>query len=190
MASRNGQSQETHLDHGSSLLPNPSDAEVEVTSDYEPSLASSGFTSIETVTRYHVYENGRRYQSFMEGRYPLPNDEGEQGREEIMHFMVKEVLDSRLYMAPLGENPQKILDLGTGCGMWAIETGDKLPSAHVIGIDLSPIQPYYAPPNVEWKIDDLEAEWPAAYREADFIHARNFLPTISNPAKLISTARR
>lgn len=68
--------------------------------------------------------------------------------------------------------------------------GDKFPSAHVLGIDLSPIQPYYAPPNVEWKIDDLEAEWPAAYQNADYIHAWSFLNTISNPERLLASARR
>lgn len=67
--------------------------------------------------------------------------------------------------------------------------GDKFPSAHVLGIDLSPIQPYYAPPNVEWKIDDLEAQWPAAYQNADFIHAWSFLPTMSDPGKLLASAK-
>lgn len=68
--------------------------------------------------------------------------------------------------------------------------GDKFPSAHVLGIDLSPIQPYYAPPNVEWKIDDLEAEWPPAYQNADYIHAWSFLNTISDPERLLASARR
>lgn len=35
--------------------------------------------------------------------------------------MVKELLGDRLNMAPIGDSPQKILDLGTGCGVWAIE---------------------------------------------------------------------
>lgn len=36
-----------------------SNLDVDFTSDYEPSSASSGFTSIETATKYHVYEHGR-----------------------------------------------------------------------------------------------------------------------------------
>ena len=35
--------------------------------------------------------------------------------------MVKELLDGKFCMAPIGDSPQKILDLGTGCGIWAIE---------------------------------------------------------------------
>jgi ubiquinone/menaquinone biosynthesis C-methylase UbiE len=29
-----------------------------------------------------------------------------------------------LHLAPIGENPQRILDLGTGTGIWAIDMGD------------------------------------------------------------------
>lgn len=35
--------------------------------------------------------------------------------------MVKELLEGKLGLAPIGDTPQKILDLGTGCGIWAIE---------------------------------------------------------------------
>ena len=42
--------------YGTSIRSNLDD---DCTSDYEPSSASSGFTSIETATKYHVYEHGR-----------------------------------------------------------------------------------------------------------------------------------
>lgn len=35
--------------------------------------------------------------------------------------MVRIVQDNRLYLAPIGESPQRILDIGTGTGIWAIE---------------------------------------------------------------------
>lgn len=35
------------------------DDDIDFTSDYEMSSASSGFTSLEAATKYHVFENGR-----------------------------------------------------------------------------------------------------------------------------------
>lgn len=62
-----------------------------------------------------------RYQSLRQGSYPLPNDDIEQEREEMKHQMIKRLLDGRDFLAPIGERPQKILDIGTGVGLWAID---------------------------------------------------------------------
>jgi hypothetical protein len=35
--------------------------------------------------------------------------------------MLKDLLGGKLYLAPIGDNPQKIIDMGTGFGEWAIE---------------------------------------------------------------------
>ena len=58
---------------------------------------------------------------FKYGRYPLPNDDEEYKKESLRHLMIKDLLGGKLYLAPIGDNPQKIIDLGTGFGEWAIE---------------------------------------------------------------------
>jgi hypothetical protein len=63
----------------------------------------------------------RRYHVFRYGRYPIPNDEDEFKRENLRHAMFKEMLEGKLYLAPIGDSPQKIIDLGTGFGDWAID---------------------------------------------------------------------
>ncbi|EEH49312.2 uncharacterized protein PADG_05391 [Paracoccidioides brasiliensis Pb18] len=80
--------------------------------------------------------------------YFFPNDELEQERLDILHHMIHLVLNGRLFLAPIQDNPQRILDLATGTGIWAIDMGDKFPSAQILGNDLSPIQPAMIPPNV------------------------------------------
>lgn len=55
--------------------------------------------------------------------YVLPNDEREQDRLDIHHHMTNLVLGGKLHLAPIGKTPQRILDIGTGTGIWAIEMG-------------------------------------------------------------------
>jgi hypothetical protein len=81
----------------------------------------SDSTSLRSSILEHSYVNGRRYHRYRHGRYPIPNDEAEQNREDMLHTMVMESTDGRLFYAPLGPNPQKVIDLGTGTGLWAIE---------------------------------------------------------------------
>ena len=45
--------------------------------------------------------------------------------------------------------------MGTGSGLWVIEVADDYPTAHVIGVDLSPIQPTEVPTNAEFILMDL-----------------------------------
>ncbi|KAK3390555.1 S-adenosyl-L-methionine-dependent methyltransferase [Podospora didyma] len=149
----------------------------EVMSDYAPSLGGeSTFGSLTSSVNGHVWEYGRRYHVYRYGRYPIPNDEDEYRRENLRHVMFKELLDGELYLAPIGENPQKIIDLGTGFGDWVIEVGENFPSARVIGVDLSPIQPLWIPPNVEFIVDDVEDEW-VHDSDFDFAHLR-FICTV------------
>lgn len=54
--------------------------------------------------------------------YPYPNDEQELDRLDMQHHMFKMVMKNKLYHVPLKE-PQQILDIGTGSGIWPIEMG-------------------------------------------------------------------
>jgi SAM-dependent methyltransferase len=79
---------------------------------------------------------------------------------------------TRSYTAPLPQGITRVLDLGTGTGRWAIEFAYEFPQARVTGIDLSPIQPSWIPPNVEFEVDDLESPWTTTPGSVDYIHAR------------------
>lgn len=88
--------------------------------DWDCESTDSTSTSLRSSLYEHMYVNGRRYHKFRNGRYPIPNDNEEQMREESLHYMVMEALDGRLFFSPIGDHPQKIIDLGTGTGSWAI----------------------------------------------------------------------
>lgn len=40
-----------------------------------------------------------------------------------MHKLVEVTLKGKLNLAPIPKNPQRILDIGTGTGLWAIDMG-------------------------------------------------------------------
>lgn len=52
-----------------------------------------------------------------------------------------------------------------------MDFADEHPQTQVVGIDLSPIQPLFVPPNVTFEIDDLEETWTFS-QPFDFIFAR------------------
>ncbi|KAI1079961.1 S-adenosyl-L-methionine-dependent methyltransferase [Whalleya microplaca] len=128
-----------------------------------------------------------RYHSFRSPRYPLPNDVIEQQREELMHELFTEIMEGRLFIAPLEKGPTKVLDLCTGVGLWAIEVGDQFPQAQVLGVDLSPIQPKGVPPNVTFEVDDVEDVW-AHDTDYDLIHMREASSYIGSTPKVIEKA--
>ncbi|KAK4157009.1 hypothetical protein C8A00DRAFT_30102 [Chaetomidium leptoderma] len=142
-------------------------------------------TSLAESVRDYIYENGRRYHRFREGRYNFPNDDVEQQREDMKHAMVKMLCGGQLFFAPIGDQPHEILDVGTGTGIWAIEMGDLFPNANVLGIDLSPIQPEWVPPNVRFMVDDVESPWLHPRNYFDYIHSRHTVMAIKDWPKLM-----
>ncbi|KAJ5780811.1 hypothetical protein N7457_005971 [Penicillium paradoxum] len=162
-------------DHSDSVF---DDRESDNTSNYTASLLSD--------VKNYTYENGRRYHSYREGHYVLPNDEPEQDRQDLLHHVRNLVLNGRLFRAPLHNNIQRALDIGTGTGIWAIDFADSFPSAEVTGTDLSPIQPSWVPPNLRFVVDDAESPWLySPDRPFDFIHARDLGGAIADWPRLI-----
>jgi len=86
--------------------------------------------------------------------------------------MALEITDGCLFLVLITPYLQKIIDIGTGTGMWVVEMGDLFPGAEVLGLDLLPIQPAWVPPNVKFVIDDVEDEW-ANGVGWDFAHFRS-----------------
>lgn len=73
---------------------------------------------------------------------------------------------------------RRVLDVGTGTGAWAIDLADERPDTEVLGMDLSPIQPGWLPPNCSFYVDDAEADW--NYEPFSLIHGRSLGGSLSN----------
>jgi SAM-dependent methyltransferase len=148
-------------------------------------LSTSSTSLTSSVLRYE-WKHGRRYHSYNAGSYSFPNDEKEQDRLDMVHHVYYRCLHNRLFLAPIDPNAGlRILDIGTGTGMWPIELGDLYPGAGLIlGNDLSPIQPHWVPANVRFIVDDVEQQWPPS-QPFDYIHCRYMAGSIRDWPRLI-----
>ncbi|KAL6355216.1 hypothetical protein LRP88_11465 [Fusarium phalaenopsidis] len=91
-------------------------------------LNTSSLTSLRSSVLRVQEENGRTYHSMSSGN--------------IQHNVWLLTLDGELGLSPkISEPAKRVLDVGTGTGIWAVEYADLHPESEVIGVDLSPIQP-------------------------------------------------
>lgn len=144
--------------------------------------------------------------------YLYPNDEQELDRLDMQHHMFKLINEGRLFFAPV-ENPQRILDIGTGSGIWPMEMGmlppllllmfsrehpflriplaSIFPQAEIVGTDLSPVQPTEVPENVHFLVDDAtEDDWLWEHDHFDFIHISHLSGSLPSYKALLRKAMR
>lgn len=122
------------LQHSHALAPLPPAFDDDtVTAEEEPPHAydteDSGFDSgsllgdetdtLASSILNHRIENGRQYHAYRDGSYWGPNDELAKEILDFAHHMYLLTLDQKLHLAPI-QNPQNVLDVGTGTGIWAI----------------------------------------------------------------------
>ncbi|KAI1191788.1 S-adenosyl-L-methionine-dependent methyltransferase [Nemania serpens] len=140
---------------------------------------------------------GRYYGTYKPGKYLLPCDDVECDRLDIMHkfFLVTRQHEmpnfGGLHSYPLPDQP-KILDLGCGTGIWAIEMADRHGGrGRVEGWDLNMTQPESIPPNVSFHRRDYEDPWRDVEPNSfDIIHMRLLNGSVENWPRLYSQVFR
>lgn len=122
-------------------------------------------------------ENGRQYAN---DDYHLPNDDVEETRLGILHQAYLLLLGNQYTTARIPDLVERILDIGTGPGDWALAVAERYPEAEVIATDISTyLQPTNVPPNVVFQIDDAREEW--TYQlPFDVIHIRGLTGAFPN----------
>ncbi|PGH28423.1 hypothetical protein GX50_08839 [[Emmonsia] crescens] len=154
-------------------------------SSYGGDLESETTSVTSSIYKYRL-EHGRRYHGYKDGAYYAPNDEKANETLDIAHHSYLLLLNKKLYLAPIGK-PKKVLDIGTGTGIWAIDFAEEHPQATIIGTDLSPTQPTWIPPNVSFVIDDCtEYPWTFEENSMDFINIRDLFACIPDWSQFLT----
>lgn len=152
---------------------------------YAESISTSYVTSIASEISRGILENERLYPQYGKHSYGLPIDEEEMDRMDLQHRKYEMVIGDKHFLAPIGDQPERILDLATGTGIWALDVADLYPSALVLGVDIAPIQPKWVAPNCQFEIDDIEDTWTYRKDSYDFIHLRDPLYVVRDWPKLM-----
>ncbi|KAM0420450.1 hypothetical protein ACHAPT_011742 [Fusarium lateritium] len=154
--------------------------------DNESSTAS--ITS--SILRYRTIL-GRTFHSEQgDAHYWGANDERQNEAMDINHHCQTLCLEGKLFLAPIDDSIKKAVDIGTGTGVWAIDFADEFPGCEVIGTDISPIQPSWIPPNLQFQIDDCTREWTFPEGSLDYVHIRFLTGCIADWEALIKEAYR
>ncbi|KAM0430082.1 hypothetical protein ACHAPT_006088 [Fusarium lateritium] len=154
----------------------------------EPASSTTSVTS--SILEYRTV-HGRRYHSDRgDAAYWAPNDEQQNESMDINHHLLSLILGGRLFLSPLTENVQRVLDIGTGTGLWAIDFADDFPNAEVTGTDISVIQPQWVPPNLKFEIEDCTQTWTFDENSLDYVHIRYLIGSIKDWPALMKEAFR
>ncbi|WKT54415.1 hypothetical protein QSH57_004999 [Fusarium oxysporum f. sp. vasinfectum] len=145
-------------------------------------LDTASTTSVNTVAENFQQLFGRQYHNEGIGYHWEPNDETRQEMWDGFHDTLWQSGIVAVFIvswASANRYNKRVLDVGTGTGIWAIDFADEHPDADVIGIDISPIIPNWVPPNLKFQIDDCDREWTFKESSFDYIHARDLNGSVS-----------
>ncbi|EMC98959.1 hypothetical protein BAUCODRAFT_84912 [Baudoinia panamericana UAMH 10762] len=120
-----------------------------------------------------IARNGRMYYSQWYRTYPFPCDDTEQHRLDVMHRAWFEAMGQRLHLATLRDSPMRILDVGYGTGIWALDMAETYPNAEIVAIDIGEDHPVLRGfDNVDFRpnVDFTTNDWGVETASFDFIH--------------------
>ncbi|EXM05392.1 hypothetical protein FOIG_03987 [Fusarium odoratissimum NRRL 54006] len=152
--------------------------------DAESSTASISSSILECRKFQGRTFHSERYNT----EYFTPNDEQQRDSIDITHHVLTLLLDGNLTLVPLKDSIRRVLDVGTGTVIWAIDFADEHPNVEVIGTDLSPIQPSWVPPNVKFELEDATKDWSWPENHLDLVHVRFLIGAIADWGTLFKEA--
>ncbi|KAF7548281.1 hypothetical protein G7046_g8731 [Stylonectria norvegica] len=169
---------------------------------HQPMVVMSQHSMSESEGRYledGYWRHGRFYGSWKRGKYLFPIDSEELNRLDIFHKVFLVARQNKPFHVPIMRQVPKIIDLGTGTSIWAINLAEEyvlsvgvllrrrivltgyryFREGQIMVVDLNQIQPPLIPVGiVPQQYDIEEPTWDALWTDCDFIHIRMLLGSI------------
>jgi SAM-dependent methyltransferase len=120
--------------------------------------------------------------------YTLPSHlDGDGARLNLQHEVFGLILDNKLLTTPIPKDfSGRVLDIGTGTGVWAAEFATANPASTVLGIDLYAPSITPVPENCTFRVLDVESpDWSHLLEKFDVIHGRMFLFLLKDPREML-----
>ncbi|KAK3693330.1 sam dependent methyltransferase [Podospora appendiculata] len=119
--------------------------------------------------------------------YTLPSHlDGDGARLNLQHETFRLILDDKFLHAQLPSDfSGRVLDIGTGTGIWAAEFASMYPASDVVGVDLYEPALSPAPSNLRFRVVDVEKSWDLPENAFDLIHGRMFLFLLKSPQTVL-----
>ncbi|KAL6363212.1 hypothetical protein LRP88_02620 [Fusarium phalaenopsidis] len=176
-------------DDDSFIQPDSNQPSIDDDEVHDDQSDRSSLTSLTSSVLNGTVEGGRTYAVYGKEEYGLPMDEAELDRIDMCHTKYCALIGKKRHLAPITD-PQKILDLGCGTGIWSIEMAEEYPAAEVryhFSLLFMSIHAYQTrvPPNCRFELDDIEREWTWKEDSFDFVFARDLLLAIRDWPALI-----
>ncbi|KAH7155508.1 methyl transferase [Dactylonectria estremocensis] len=127
------------------------------------------------------YKHGRYFAaSANHGGYLLPIDNEELNRLDILHKVFLVARGNKPFRSPIVRPAPKVMDLGTGTGIWGINVAEEcFTESQIMAVDLNQIQPELIPIGVIAQQFDIEQPtWGPLLTNCDLIHVRMMLGSL------------
>ncbi|KAG8988849.1 hypothetical protein FRB94_002187 [Tulasnella sp. JGI-2019a] len=138
---------------------------------------------------------GRTFSTLHES-YILPVDRTEHKRLDGQHELIRLRYgglylrgdDVRRVLAPRPGYIPKVLDIGTGSGIWAVEMAYEFPDAQVLGIDIVQPKPSMPPPpNCQFKLHDANRGFDELDMSFDLVNIRCAHQAMTSQTDLVAS---
>ncbi|RKP07593.1 S-adenosyl-L-methionine-dependent methyltransferase [Thamnocephalis sphaerospora] len=141
------------------------------------SRRSGGSGNSQKGGKFSPNSSGRRTANEPDTEHPIPAPLMEIDRLDVEHYLLQTARINKFY-APL-DHPRRIIDVGTGSGIWMLEMAAEFPDCEFLGIDIIPIQPTTTLPlNCQFEVANALRGIPRPDGYFDYVYSRLLVAAI------------